>query len=77
MAIDEQPPFAIGEVYNADPRCNDLEQAANGRLIAAAPDLLIALKSLVAAAGEPMTDELDAARAAIAQAEGKEPTNAN
>lgn len=42
---------------------------ANARLIAAAPDLLEALKGVVAVA-DRKTDEFDRARAAIAKAEG-------
>lgn len=40
---------------------------ANGRLISAAPDMLAALKAVVAVA-DRRTDEFDAARAAIAKA---------
>ena len=43
---------------------------ANARLIAAAPDLLAALKDVVAVA-DRKTDEFDRARAAIAKAEGR------
>ena len=46
------------------PECN-----ANSRLIAAAPDLLEALKAVLAVA-DRKTDEFDAARAAIKKAEG-------
>jgi hypothetical protein len=42
---------------------------ANARLIAAAPDLLAALRRVVAVA-DRQTDEFDAARAAITKAEG-------
>jgi hypothetical protein len=45
------------------------EQAANARLIAAAPDLLAALKAVVRVA-DRKTVEFDAARAAIAKATG-------
>lgn len=45
---------------------------ANARLIAASPDLLAALKEVVAIA-DRKTDEFDRARAAIAKAEGKQP----
>lgn len=48
----------------------DAEEQANARLIAAAPDLLAALKSVVAIA-DRKTVEFDNARAAIAAAEGK------
>lgn len=44
---------------------------ANARLIAAAPDLLEALKGVLRVA-DRKTDEFDAARAAIAKAEGEE-----
>ena len=43
---------------------------ANARLITAAPELLAALKGAVAVA-DRRTDEFDAARAAIAKAEGQ------
>jgi hypothetical protein len=48
------------------------ERCANARLIAAAPDLLAALKAIVNRADDsPMCwPEFDAARAAIARAEG-------
>lgn len=46
------------------------EQNANARLMAAAPDLLAALKAVVAVA-DRRTVEFDAARAAIAKAEGR------
>lgn len=45
------------------------EAAANARLISAAPDLLAALKGVLRVA-DRQTDEFDAARAAIAKAEG-------
>lgn len=45
------------------------ERFANARLIAAAPDMLAALKDVVAVA-DRKTDEFDRARAAIAKAEG-------
>ena len=44
-------------------------QEANARLIAAAPDLIAALKGVLRVA-DRATDEFDAARAAIAKAEG-------
>lgn len=46
------------------------DSEANARLCAAAPDLLAALKRVVAVA-DRATDEFDAARAAIARAEGE------
>jgi hypothetical protein len=57
------------------------EMRANARLIAAAPDLLEALQAILADCGEAMldgyvenslhSDEVNAARAAIAKASGK------
>ena len=49
------------------------ERAANGRLIAAAPDLLEALQYVMSAHGEQLTDAFDMARKAIAKATGGEP----
>ncbi len=46
------------------------QEEANVRLIVAAPDLLAALKAVVAVA-DRNTDEFNAARAAIAKAEAK------
>jgi hypothetical protein len=46
------------------------ELAANAHLITAAPDMLAALKGVVAVA-DRKTNEFDAARAAIAKAEGR------
>lgn len=60
--------FLVGDlIYHEDNK-------ANARLIAAAPDLLAALKGLLAP--EPggvyaTNDVIDAARAAVAQAEGR------
>ncbi len=50
-------------------RLLDLNDKKHARLIAAAPDLLAALKAVVAIA-DRRTDEFDAARAAIAKATG-------
>jgi hypothetical protein len=47
------------------------EADANARLVAAAPELLAALKGVLRVA-DRKTDEFDAARAAIAKAEGAE-----
>lgn len=47
------------------------ETEANAHLIAAAPDLLEALKGVMAIA-DRKTDEFDLARAAIAKAEGRQ-----
>ncbi|HEY4136462.1 MAG TPA: hypothetical protein VGO34_14755 [Alphaproteobacteria bacterium] len=49
---------------------HDNATEANARLIAAAPDLLDALKAVVAVA-DRKTDVFDQARAAIAKAEGR------
>lgn len=54
----------------ASVRLSRKECIANARLIAAAPELLVALKAVVAIA-DRKTDEFDAARAAIAKAEGE------
>ena len=48
------------------------QQEANARLIAAAPDLLEALRGVLRIA-DRKTDEFDAARAAIAKATGEQP----
>ena len=48
---------------------NREDNKANARLIAAAPDLLVALQGVVRVA-DRKTDEFDAARAAIAKATG-------
>lgn len=45
------------------------EKEANARLIAAAPDLLAALRAVIRVA-DRATDEFDQARAALAKAEG-------
>lgn len=49
----------------------DEEGAANARLIAAAPELLAALKGFLHADPDVFAAELAAARAAIAKAEGR------
>lgn len=59
--------YAICEAQNKEQREEDL---ANARLIAAAPDLLSALQGVLRIA-DRKTAEFDAARAAIAKAEGK------
>lgn len=46
------------------------EACANARLIAAAPDLLEALKYVMSAHGEQLHDAFDMAQKAIAKAEG-------
>lgn len=56
--------------YGADDRYTSLElEPADARLTAAAPDLLAALIGVVRVA-DRATDEFDAARAAIAKAQG-------
>jgi hypothetical protein len=66
-------PGSDEEQHAIDRRGDVTEQAA--RLIAAAPDLLLALQSLLAVTEEPALDELDnrqdIARAAIAKATGE------
>ena len=64
---------AIAKVYLDDAPVEDYNtrQEANARLIAAAPELLQALKGVVYIANRE-TVEFDAARAAIAKAEGRE-----
>lgn len=54
----------------AVPHTREQEHEANARLIAAAPDLLAALKGVLRVA-DRKTDEFDAARAAIIRAEGR------
>ena len=62
--------YADGIRIGIDDRLpNAIELAANARLIAAAPDLLAALIGVVKVA-DRATVEFDAARAAIAKAEG-------
>lgn len=61
--------WALADVQPADE--DGTEGEANARLIAAAPDLLEALKGVLRVA-DRKTDEFDAARAAIAKAEGEE-----
>ena len=74
----------MGRQYHA-PTLNEFqeepgEQDANARLIAAAPSMLAALEGFAAweAADSPMSDDdlralFEQARAAVAQATGKEP----
>lgn len=59
---------AVGTVVYGNP--DNPNRLADARLIAAAPDLLEALKGVLRVA-DRATTEFDAARAAIAKAEGK------
>jgi hypothetical protein len=59
----------LNELYAGN---RELRQDANARLIAAAPDLLEALRGVVRVA-DRATVEFDAARAAIAKATGATP----
>lgn len=56
-------------------RNGDLNTIANARLIAAAPDLLAAIKDIVAASdandGDSLANAIQASRAAIAKAKGE------
>jgi hypothetical protein len=54
----------------SQPAC-DPEGMANARLIAAAPDLLEALKFVLSAHGEQLHDAFDDAHKAITKAEGR------
>jgi len=60
----------IAEAFGRTSQNNFPPSAANARLIAAAPDLLAALKEVVALS-DRKHDAWDAARAAIAKAEGR------
>lgn len=65
--------FDVALVYgHGGDALSDHERNANARLVAAAPDLLSALRAVVEIA-DRKTVEFDAARAAIAKAEGREP----
>ena len=63
------PIAEVGVDYN-EPL--ESEQQANAILLAAAPDLLAALKEVMSVS-DRATDEYDRARAAIARAEGRQP----
>lgn len=64
--------FHLGEGFDNHER----ESTANGRLIAAAPDLLEALKGFIAAFPLPLhkgeREAIEAAKTAIAKAEGQQ-----
>ena len=66
------PPGSGFECVVANPRGYEGRVVANARLVAAAPDLLAALKAVIAVA-DRKTDEFDLARAAIAKGEGRQP----
>lgn len=66
--VDGGVPIALAEAFTM--RAPG-EKEANARLIAAAPDLLEALRGVLRVA-DRATDEFDAARAAIAKAVGHE-----
>ena len=64
-------------IASPNPRANDGSMVANARLIAAAPDMLEALRMLVADFGDYPASErpclaFDKARSAIAKATGQE-----
>lgn len=62
----------IAAVLTMDPVYPTKKEMANARLITAAPDLLEALKELVAVPNKHRPDRVwDEARAAIAKAEGR------
>lgn len=64
--------YIVAECSAMEPQCE--EQRANARLMAAAPDLLEALKAarrFVVSSHEPVGSELDDIDAAIAKAEGE------
>lgn len=64
-----RPKFGVGVAIAQ--LCQRTNRDANAALICAAPDLLEALKGVVRVA-DRATDEFDAARAAIAKAEGRQ-----
>jgi hypothetical protein len=69
-----EPSYVIASVYEGD--AVDIDSAtadANARVIAAAPDLLAALKAFLDAGDghDDFTDEWPAARAAVDKAEGR------
>jgi hypothetical protein len=65
-----------GEICAFSDLLHPAEVAANARLIAAAPDLLAALQALISVIGvrvdDPRIKQFDAARAALAKAEGNQ-----
>ena len=63
------PSYPATEKYIPASKISPIEQKANARLIAASPDLLRALKSVVSAWTGPQTDAVWLALAAIDKAE--------
>lgn len=63
---------SLGEMSAGSPNVSRSEQIANARLIAAAPELLDALRAVVSVA-DRKTVEFDLAHAAIAKATGEQP----
>ena len=74
-AIGVRKPFGVQMIVQVGGDSDFQEAEANARLIAAAPELLEALKEIIAAADGDGWNQLDAsfatARAAIAKAEGE------
>ena len=76
-AVKTETKQLIASVFGGDPECHeDARQIANARLIAAAPDLLKALRAWVQSTSwdeqtGSMRPVYDLAKAAIARAEGR------
>ena len=72
--VNDHRSVVVRKMFDDQTESNEIARCCSGfadaRLIAAAPDLLEALKAVVRVA-DRKTDEFDAARAAIARAEGK------
>jgi hypothetical protein len=72
-AVDGPEGWMVASVYGDDRNCTrDARQDANSYLIAAAPDLLEALKACVDVLMAGSIGERDRALAAIAKAEGQQ-----
>ena len=73
--IGRMQPCILGqgsELAVVSVRADDREEDANARLIAAAPELLAALKALIAEPDlKPWSEEWDQAHSAVAKAEGR------
>jgi hypothetical protein len=69
VASEADPNIEVCQMFHDATEENEIGEA-NAHLVAAAPDLLAALKGVVAIA-DRKTDEFDRARAAIAKAEGR------